>query len=103
MKHKCCKVGTFECQQILHLPENIATEKQNRSISCDVCIADTIKHLWSKNIQTLGCCCGHGKENPSVIIANGNTDVDVLAILLTILQIDERDWDILQWKLNKVG
>lgn len=103
MPDNCCEVGTFECQVTIPLPDNIDPEKQNRSISCDKCIVDVMQHLWSRGIQTLGCCCGHGKENPGVIIANGSTSVDVLAILLTISQVDKRDWDVLQWKLTKVG
>ena len=84
------------------LPDNIAEYKQNRTVSIDFCIVDAIKHLWSKGYQTLGCCCGHGKENPSVIVADGYGDVDILAVYLELSQVDKRDWDIFQWRLIKI-
>jgi len=88
---------------VLDLPDGIATHKQNRTVCIDSCIAEAIKHLWGKGYQTLGCCCGHGKDKPSVIIADGYGDVEILAIQLELPQIDERDWDILQWRLMNVN
>ncbi len=88
---------------VLDLPDNIDTEKKNRTVCIDACIAAAIKTLWSKGYETLGCCCGHGKTNPGIVIAGGYGDADVLTILLELSQVDERDWDIFQWKLTQVG
>jgi hypothetical protein len=51
-------------QVILELPEG--REKARRiseglspEVCVDPCIVDIIKDLWSKGIETLGCCCGH--------------------------------------------
>jgi hypothetical protein len=88
---------------VLALPEDIATHRQNRTVSIDSCIVEAIKHLWKKGYQTLSCCCGHGKDNPSIVIADGYGDVEILAILLELSQIDSRDWDIFQWRLTQVG
>jgi len=87
---------------ILDLPGNIAIHRQNRTVCVDSCIADTIKHLWNKGCQTLGCCCGHGKNNPSIIIPEKYNNIKILAIFLELSQIDKRIWDILQWQLVKV-
>jgi hypothetical protein len=88
---------------VLDLPEGIATHRQNRTVCIDSCIVEAIKHLWKKGYQTLGCCCGHGKSNPSIIIADSYGDVEILAILLELSQVDNRDWDIFQWRLTQVG
>lgn len=29
------------------------------SVCIDQCVVDAIKELWSKGIETTGCCCGH--------------------------------------------
>lgn len=88
---------------VIDLPDGIATYRQNRTVCVDSCIVDVIKHLWSKGWQTLGCCCGHGKGNPNVVITDGYGAQDILAILLELSQVDAREWDILQWKLTKVN
>lgn len=32
------------------------------TVSIDSCIAEEIKKLWDKGIETMGCCCGHNSE-----------------------------------------
>lgn len=101
---KSYKLGGGDRQEVvLDLPDNIDTGKQNRTVSIDACIADAIKHLWNKEYETLGCCCGHGISSPSIIIADGHGPQDILAILLELSQVDKRDWDIYQLKLTQVG
>ena len=29
-------------------------------VCIDQCIVKAIKDLWSKGVETTGCCCGHG-------------------------------------------
>lgn len=94
------------CQKneiVIDLPDDIDTHRQNRTVCIDACIADAIKHLWAKGYQTLGCCCGHNKANPSVVIADCYGEVEILAIQLELSQIDKRDWDVFQWRLAQVG
>ena len=94
------------CKQkevILDLPDSIATHKQNRTVGVDACIAEVIRHLWSKGIETLGCCCGHGREDPSLIVADGYGLISIGRIQKQIAEIDHRRWIILQWKLTKVN
>jgi len=87
---------------VLPLPDDIDTTKQVRSISADKCIADILPILWNKKWQTRGCCCGHGKSNPSIIINETHSDDEILELKKLISSIDIRCWDILQWRLNKV-
>lgn len=32
------------------------------TVCIDGCIANAIKELWNKGIETTGCCCGHNIE-----------------------------------------
>ena len=38
-------------------------------VAIDVCIATEIGRLWMNGVETLSCCCGHGKLVPSVVVA----------------------------------
>lgn len=40
-------------------------------VAVDSCIADLVRALNDANIETIGCCCGHGKENGSILLADG--------------------------------
>ena len=87
---------------VIELPDNIATYREKRTVCIDSCIVDAIKHLWSKGYQTLGCCCGHGKNNPNIVIADGYADVDIRSIRFELLRVSAKTWDIFQWRLVKV-
>lgn len=75
------------------LPEN------KKTICIDLEIAHTIHFLWTNEIETLGCCSGHGKEDPSVIISEHYTDEDAGRIRRLIRTVDQRPWRVLQWRL----
>ncbi len=84
------------------LPDWVDTGKQNRTVSIDECIVPVIKALWDERFETLGCCCGHGKEAPGVVIASSYGVHDVRWIKKVVRTMDDRKWDIYQWKLVKV-
>lgn len=74
------------------IPEVVLPEPtwstRGRGICVDACIADAIRDLWSHEIVTYGCCCGHGAEGPSVIVDDCN-----VGYVLTILTLhDGREW-----------
>jgi hypothetical protein len=97
-----CRRNTSE---ILHLPNNIVSHKQNRNVSIDACISHVIQHLWNNNIGTLGCCCGHNKRDPDIVIETGEGDNNLYRIATLIKEVDfgmDRKWNILQWRLQKV-
>ena len=52
--------------------------------------------LWAHGIVTLGCCSGHGKENPSVVISNTESMEKTQNLLESH---DPRTWEVLQWQL----
>lgn len=87
-----CDWGT---ETILPMPEWLCLDKQNRTVCIDSCIADKIKTLWAAKIVTLGCCCGHGKESPSVVIEASYRDYEKIKEIVP-------DWRILQWQLVEV-
>lgn len=88
---------------IVKLPDGIAMHRKVRTVSIDVEIVRTIKYLWKNSIQTLGCCSGHRKEKPSLVIAEGYNDKDIKRIEKLISKISNKEWDILQWKIKKVN
>lgn len=94
-----CQSRTSE---VIALPPNVDTSKEVRSVSLDRCLVPAIKAIWAAGFETLGCCCGHDKEPPSVIVANGHTDEDIKAVAEAILSVDSRSWNVLQWRLTVV-
>ena len=76
-------------------------EIPHKKVSIDYCIAFVIIQLWKKGIYTLGSCCGHNKVNPSVILSNNK--LMALEIEHIIKTIDNRDWDIYEWRLTKIN
>lgn len=88
--------------EVVQLPDHIHPDKEVRSVSLDRCIADAIKALWAADVQTLGCCCGHGRSNPDVVIATGIEAAEIRKIE-DLLRADGRPWKILQWRLVEVG
>lgn len=51
--------------ELSHTAERIATK------GIDACVADIIKALNNSGIDTLGCCCGHGRIPGSILLADG--------------------------------
>lgn len=94
-----CKYGK---ETVMVLPDDIATHRINRTVAIDSCIVEDMKRLWDKGIQTLGCCCGHNKENLSVVVAEGYTDDEIQNIIYPILG-SERKWDVFQWRIKKIA
>lgn len=93
----------WNTSDVVALPPNVDTSKEVRSVSLDRCLVPAIKAIWAAGFETLGCCCGHGKEPPSVIIPEGHSGTDVEAISGVLRRVDpERSWQIMQWKLTTV-
>ncbi len=78
------------------------TEIPHKKVSIDYCIANVVQLLWKKGIYTLGSCCGHNKVNPSIILDN-NKSIMALEIEYIIKMIDNRNWDIYEWRLTKIN
>lgn len=56
----------YDCsKKMLYPPKNFikrndSSNEYRTEIPIDECLADEIEDLWSKGINTTGCCCGHG-------------------------------------------
>ena len=93
----CSTYDSSKCETI-PLPDDINTCRNSRSISVDLCIVPVMKMLLDNKVQTLGCCCGHNKLNPEIVIVGRYTDDECDGILKMIKKIDERPWTIRRWK-----
>lgn len=58
-----CKWGTNELLKI-KIPANYSHNDKSyiKTISIDKCMAPLIKALQDADIETTGCCCGHGSD-----------------------------------------
>lgn len=63
---------------------------KRETICIDGCIVDEIQKLWDNKVYTLGCCCGHGKNRPSVVIDS------ILDAKITQKLLGD-GWDVLVW------
>lgn len=68
-------------------------------ISIDVCVWPFVKALWDANIQTCGSCCGHGKEQPSVVLAHYKDISNAITVSLDSGNVDVK---IFAWKDGQI-
>ena len=85
-------------QITLNLPKDIDVHKEYRTVSIDIEIVKSMKHLWKHHIQTLGCCSGHNKVNPSIVISDEYSNRNIKRIKKIISTKDIHEWDIFQWR-----
>lgn len=89
------------CQQrsatVVPTPEWAAEFRNHpeNGIAVDSCIADEIQRAWAQGVRTLGSCCGHGEEPPSVVLTE---DPEQPALARSVLD----GWRLLQWRLTDV-
>lgn len=93
-----CEWGT---NVVLMLPDWWSDYRNNQSVSIDSCLADTMQGLWDHDVVTLGCCCGHGKSRPSIVLNNDPTMPDECRRALADIG-DDRNWLLYQWQLVDV-
>ena len=85
------------------LPDNMRDLKESGTVCIDECIVPQIQALWKAGVMTRGCCCGHGKTNPEVIIADSQDPTATARAYDVLKEVDSRRWSILQWKLVEVA
>jgi len=83
----------------LPTPDILRDVHDRDTVCIDSYIVTQMQALWNSGIVTLGCCCGHGKELPSVILASGANLADQLRAYRVLSTCDTRQWRIYQWKL----
>lgn len=90
-------------EKVLVVPNDIAIQIGGKPEVCvDDCIAHVIKHLWENKIVTFGSCCGHNKQAPSIIVEESCSEERANQIEDLIKQVDDRNFDLLSWKLMQV-
>ena len=77
-----------------------AWSTREQGISIDKCIAQTIQMLWDNGVTTMGSCCGHNRESPTVIL-DANADAEQAIALLRVN--DGRMWKVMQWRLVTIS
>lgn len=55
------------------IPNNYR-EGYKETVCVDKCLKEEIEFLWSNNIVTKGCCCGHGRKLGFIQVAEGCID-----------------------------
>jgi hypothetical protein len=88
---------------VVNLPDDIDPERKSRKVSLDSCIAEVIQRLWKQGCQIRSCCCGHGKENASIVISGGYDEEGVRRIADFLKKHDDKSWSIEQWRLVTVA
>ncbi len=81
---------------ILTPPKSLGMEKE--TICVDACIAHVIRHLWGKGIPTLGCCCGHNKQQPTILLT-GPDDFSPSYVRSVIGEADARSFRLQAWQV----
>lgn len=95
-------VGEIE-ECVIYPPENMSgLDTNGNGICVDACIVHVISFLWSKGVVTLGSCCGHNENKPTIIVSNGKWIDSVDEIKKLISEVDNRDFDILSWNLINI-
>lgn len=84
-KNKMChcinvEIGSYHNQVELKRPSHMIGRKEgseSETICVDKCLSEEIQMLWSLEISTTGCCCGHNKLEPYI----GVIDADISKML----------------------
>ena len=69
----------YNCEKIVlktppkFIPYN-CREGYKEDVCIDRCLKEEIEFLWSNNIVTKGCCCGHGRNLGFIQVSDGCID-----------------------------
>lgn len=89
-----CPRGTMT---IVKTPDWLWDERADPAagIAIDCCIADDIVKAWDRGVRTLGSCCGHDVEKPSIVIVSESAQINLARNVFP-------EWTIYQWQLVEV-
>jgi hypothetical protein len=73
-----------------------------RDICIDACISETIGHVWRSGIYTLNSCCGHGKDDPTIIVEQNCSKDEANRIRAIIAEVDSRKFKLISWTLTEI-
>lgn len=68
------EIGSYDNQVVLTPPPgllryNAPGQAVRETVAVDSCLAREVELLWSRGIETTGCCCGHNKARPFIGVA----------------------------------
>lgn len=69
---------------------------ERETVCVDACIATVVTYLWSCGVVTLSSCCGHGRERPGLVLGQHE---DMAVARACISKVDDRAWNLSQWRL----
>ncbi len=93
-----CKCKHGESTDFLEVPEEFKESLGKNKIGIDACVSHVVKAIWKAGYTTLGICCGHGKNTPSLVMSNKYTTEDIKKVFEIIKKVDDRDFMIGQWE-----
>lgn len=82
---------------IMRRPDWLPDGERLNGVPVDYCLAPTINHLWKNNIHTLSSCCGHGVDDPSLVIKASHAP-DLENIFDLIAEYDSRNFTLNYWE-----
>ncbi len=67
-----CEHGDTELVPVWIPPDQSSTGEWKRTMApIDRCIAPIVRGLDSAGVLTRGCCCGHGKQEGTIVLYDG--------------------------------
>jgi hypothetical protein len=63
-----CNWGTDKIIYVIRRNNNLTSDGWH-PVAVDFCIADEVQQMNNRGIITTGCCCGHGKRPPEVLVS----------------------------------
>lgn len=94
-------------KEVGSVPEVILDHAQyfpgtRETVCVDACIVNVIKHLWRNKVETLGCCCGHNTESPSIVLSQNITKEAADKVRLLITEVDSRHFRLFSWSFMEL-
>jgi hypothetical protein len=75
---------------------SVLTPDGLREVMVDSCMKPLVEGLGKAGVATLGCCCGHGRESPTVLLADGKT----------LYVLEARPWEccwLVRWAFRQMA
>jgi len=76
------KMGSYDNQVTLKMPNG-------KLMGIDECIAEEVQYLWSCDIRTTGCCCGHNIQEGYIGVIE--KDIEFMKKLGYNVKINKQD------------
>ena len=65
----------------------VLTPEGMREVNVDACLKPMVEGLGKAGVVTVGCCCGHGRDCPTILLEDGRV----------VYILKDKPWEV--WKL----